>query len=138
MRFLLDTDICIYIIKRKPQQIAQRFNTLRPSDVAISAITVAELEYGAQKSQKPDQNRAALQQFLIPLDILVFDPQAAQAYGTIRADLERKGQVIGSLDMLIAAQAQSEDITLVTNNVREFSRQSDDCQSGDVVDLWID
>ena len=122
MRFLLDTDICIYIIKRKPQQIAQRFNTLRPSDIGISAITVAELEYGAQKSQKPEQNRAALQQFLIPLEILVFDPQAAQAYGTIRADLERKGQVIGSLDMLIAAQAQSEDITLVTNNVREFSR----------------
>ena len=125
MRFLLDTDICIYIIKRKPQQIAQRFNTLRPSDVGISAITVAELEYGAQKSQKPEQNRAALQQFLIPLDILVFDPQAAQAYGTIRADLERKGQVIGSLDMLIAAQAKSQGITLVTNNVREFSRIPD-------------
>lgn len=122
MRFLLDTDICIYIIKRKPQQIAQRFNTLQPSDVGISAITVAELEYGAQKSQKPEQNRAALQQFLIPLEILVFDPQAAQAYGTIRADLERKGQVIGSLDMLIAAQAQSQGIILVTNNVREFSR----------------
>lgn len=125
MRFLLDTDICIYIIKRKPQQIAQRFNTLRPSDIGISAITVAELEYGAQKSQKPEQNRAALQQFLIPLEILVFDPQAAQAYGTIRADLERKGQVIGSLDMLIAAQAKSEGITLVTNNIREFSRIPD-------------
>lgn len=125
MRFLLDTDICIYIIKRKPQQIAQRFNTLRPSDIGISAITVAELEYGAQKSQKPEQNRAALQQFLIPLEILVFDPQAAQAYGTIRADLERKGQVIGSLDMLIAAQAQSHGVILVTNNIREFSRIPD-------------
>ncbi len=122
MRFLLDTDICIYIIKRKPQQIVERFNTLLPSDVGISAITVAELEYGAQKSQKPEQNRAALQQFLIPLEILVFDPQAAQAYGTIRADLERKGQVIGSLDMLIAAQVQSQGIIIVTNNVREFSR----------------
>ena len=125
MRFLLDTDICIYIIKRKPQQIAQRFNTLRPSDIGISAITVAELEYGAQKSQKPEQNRAALQQFLIPLEILVFDPQAAQAYGTIRADLERKGQIIGSLDMLIAAQAQSHGVILVTNNIREFSRIPD-------------
>ena len=71
MRFLLDTDICIYIIKCKPQQIAQRFNTLRPSDIGISAITVAELEYGAQKSQKPEQNRAALQQFLILLEILL-------------------------------------------------------------------
>lgn len=122
MRFLLDTNICIYIIKRKPQPVIERFNTLQPSDVGISSITVAELEYGACKSQKPDQNKAALQQFLIPLEILVFDQQAAQVYGTIRADLERLGQVIGSLDILIAAQAKSEGITLVTNNIREFSR----------------
>ncbi len=125
MRFLLDTNICIYIIKRKPQQVIERFNTLQPSDIGISSITVAELEYGASKSQKPEQNKAALQQFLIPLEILVFDQQAAQVYGTIRADLERQGQVIGSLDMLIAAQAKSEDIVLVTNNVREFSRIPD-------------
>lgn len=69
MRFLLDTNICIYIIKRKPQQVVERFNTLPPADIGISAITVAELEYGAQKSQKPEQNRTALQQFLIPLEI---------------------------------------------------------------------
>ncbi len=125
MRFLLDTNICIYIIKRKPQQVVERFNTLPPADIGISAITVAELEYGVQKSQKPKQNRTALQQFLIPLEILVFDQKAAQTYGTIRADLERKGQVIGSLDMLIAAQAKSENLTLVTNNVREFLRIPD-------------
>lgn len=122
MRFLLDTNICIYIIKRKPQQVLDRFNTFLPSDIGISAITVAELEYGAQKSQRFEQNRTALQQFLIPLEILVFDQKAAQIYGTIRAELERKGQVIGSLDMLIAAQAKSENLTLVTNNVREFLR----------------
>ncbi len=122
MKYLLDTNICIYIIKRKPQQIVARFNTLQLSDVGVSSITVAELEYGACKSQKFDQNKAALQQFLIPLEILVFDLQAAQVYGTIRADLERLGRVIGSLDMLIAAQAKSEGITLVTNNIREFSR----------------
>jgi tRNA(fMet)-specific endonuclease VapC len=125
MRFLLDTNICIYIIKRKPQQVIERFNTLQPSDIGISSITVAELEYGASKSQKPEQNKAALQQFLLPLEILVFDQQAAQVYGIIRADLERPGQVIGSLDMLIAAQAKSEGIVLVTNNVREFSRIPD-------------
>jgi tRNA(fMet)-specific endonuclease VapC len=125
MRFLLDTNICIYIIKRKPQQVIERFDTLQPSDIGISSITVAELEYGASKSQKPEQNKAALQQFLLPLEILVFDQQAAQVYGIIRADLERQGQVIGSLDMLIAAQAKSEGIVLVTNNVREFSRIPD-------------
>lgn len=125
MRFLLDTNICIYIIKRKPHSVIKRFNTLQPSDVGVSSITVAELEYGACKSQKPDQNKAALQQFLIPLEILVFDQQAAQAYGTIRANLERQGQIIGSLDMLIAAQAKSEGITLVTNNVKEFLRIPD-------------
>lgn len=122
MRFLLDTNICIYIIKRKPQPVLDRFNTFLPSDIGTSAITVAELEYGTQKSQRFEQNRTALQQFLIPLEILVFDQKAAQIYGTIRADLEIKGQVIGSLDMLIAAQAKSENLTLVTNNVREFLR----------------
>lgn len=98
MKYLLDTNICIYIIKRKPQQIVARFNTLQLSDVGVFSITVAELEYGACKSQKFDQNKAALQQFLIPLEILVFDLQAAQVYlqaaqvyGTIRADLERLG-----------------------------------------------
>ena len=122
MRYLLDTNICVYIIKRRPQEVIEYFNTLQPSDVGISVITVAELEYGAQKSQKPEQNMAALQQFLIPLDVIIFDQKAAQIYGEIRAFLETKGQVIGSLDMLIAAQAKSEGMTLVTNNVKEFSR----------------
>jgi tRNA(fMet)-specific endonuclease VapC len=122
MKYLLDTDICIYIIKRKPQAAIERFTTLAPSDVGISAITVAELEYGASKSQAPDRNRAALQQFLIPLEIVAFDAQATQVYGQLRSALEQQGQVIGSLDMLIAAQALSLNVTLVTNNTREFSR----------------
>jgi len=122
MSYLLDTNICIYIIKRKPRQVIDRFNRLKPSDIAISAITIAELEYGAQKSQRLQQNMAALQQFLIPLEIVAFDQQAAQVYGVIRTNLEQQGQVIGSLDMLIAAQAISASMILVTNNIGEFSR----------------
>lgn len=122
MRFLLDTNICIYIIKQKPRKVFEKFQTLAPSDVGVSSITVAELEYGAYKSQRLEQNRAALSQFLIPLEIFPFDERATQSYGQIRADLERRGIVIGSMDMLIASQAISLGLTLVTNNVREFSQ----------------
>jgi tRNA(fMet)-specific endonuclease VapC len=122
MQFLLDTNTCIYIIKNKPPQVLAKFQTLDISDVGISSITVAELEYGVYKSQRQEQNRAALSQFLIPLEILSFDGQATQIYGRIRAELERQGIVIGSMDMLIASQAISLGLTLVTNNVRELSR----------------
>ncbi|HEY9905792.1 MAG TPA: type II toxin-antitoxin system VapC family toxin [Candidatus Sericytochromatia bacterium] len=122
MRFLLDTNICIYIIKQKPPKVLEKFQTLTPSDVGVSSITVAELEYGAYKSQRQEQNRAALSQFLIPLEILPFDERATQTYGQIRAQLERRGTVIGSMDMLIASQAISLGLTLVTNNVRELSQ----------------
>jgi tRNA(fMet)-specific endonuclease VapC len=122
MRFLLDTNICIYIIKQKPPKVFDKFQTLTPSDVGVSSITVAELEYGAYKSQRQEQNRAALSQFLIPLEILPFDERATQTYGQIRAQLERRGTVIGSMDMLIASQAISLGLTLVTNNVRELSQ----------------
>jgi tRNA(fMet)-specific endonuclease VapC len=122
MRFLLDTNICIYIIKQKPPKVFKKFQTLNPLDVGVSSITVAELEYGAYKSQRQEQNRAALSQFLIPLEILPFDERATQTYGQIRAELERRGTVIGSMDMLIASQAISLGLTLVTNNVRELSQ----------------
>lgn len=122
MRFLLDTNICIYIIKRQPTQVLEKFQTLEIPDVGISSITVAELEYGVYKSQRQEQNRIALSQFLIPLEILPFDERATQTYGRIRAELERQGIVIGSMDMLIASQAISLGLTLVTNNVRELSR----------------
>jgi tRNA(fMet)-specific endonuclease VapC len=122
MKYLLDTNICIYIIKRKPPEVRDRFNTHRPLDIGVSAITVAELEYGAYRSQQIEANRAALQQFLLPLEILAFDLAATQAYGQLRALLSRQGSIIGAMDMLIAAQAIARNLILVTNNTDEFQR----------------
>jgi tRNA(fMet)-specific endonuclease VapC len=122
VKFLLDTNICIYIIKRQPPQVLDKFRALDISEVGISSITVAELEYGAYKSQQTDRNRVAFNQFLIPLEIVPFDERATQTYGQVRSQLERQGIVVGSLDMLIASQAMSLGLILVTNNVRELSR----------------
>ncbi|MBE9101098.1 type II toxin-antitoxin system tRNA(fMet)-specific endonuclease VapC [Vacuolonema iberomarrocanum] len=122
MQYLLDTNICIYLIKQKPPKVSARFQNLSLSDIGVSSITIAELEYGVYKSQQQEKNRSALMQFLIPLEIVEFDPTAATAYGVIRSDLERRGLVIGSMDMLIAAHALSLGVTLVSNNTREFSR----------------
>jgi tRNA(fMet)-specific endonuclease VapC len=122
MKFLLDTNICIYIIKQKPLKVLQKFNAYQIGDIGISSITVAELEFGVQKSQFPSKNKQALAQFLLPLQIADFDNAAAVIYGDIRATLEKKGTPIGSLDTLIAAHALSLQVTLITNNVREFSR----------------
>jgi tRNA(fMet)-specific endonuclease VapC len=122
MKFLLDTDACIYVIKRKPPQVLRRFRSHSSGDIGVSSITVAELEYGVQKSQSPEENQCALQQFLVPLVTANFDPRAATVYGRLRAALEAQGTPIGPLDMLIAAHALSLRVTLVTNNVREFSR----------------
>jgi tRNA(fMet)-specific endonuclease VapC len=122
MRYLFDTNICIYLIKQKPQKVLDKFQSLTLSDIGISSITVAELEYGVAKSQQQEQNRTALLQFLLPLEIVEFNQAAATIYGTIRSDLERRGLIIGAMDMLIASQALSLGVTLVTNNVREFSR----------------
>jgi tRNA(fMet)-specific endonuclease VapC len=125
MKYMLDTNICIYLIRRKPPQVLERFAPLSFGDVGVSTITVAELQYGVQKSQRPEQNRQALEQFLIPLIIADFDQDAAIAYGIVRATLEQQGKPIGSLDTLIAAHALSLDVTLVTNNLREFARVPD-------------
>lgn len=122
MQYLLDTNICIYLIKQKPPKVLERFSNLALSDIGISSITVAELEYGVYKSQQQEKNRSALMQFLIPLEIIEFDQAAATVYGKIRSDLESRGLVIGAMDMLIAAHALSLSVTLVSNNVREFSR----------------
>jgi len=122
MTLLLDTNICIYLIKKRPPSVLKRFDTLPAGTVAISSITVAELEFGVQKSQYPSQNQQALEQFLLPLMILDFDHEAARTYGKIRAWLETRGKTIGALDMLIAAHALSKGLPLATNNVREFSR----------------
>lgn len=122
MRFLLDTNICIYIIKQKPPEVLQRFNNYQIGDIGVSAITVAELEFGVQKSQFRTRNQQALTQFLLPLQIVDFDRSAAVVYGDLRATLEKKGTPIGSLDTLIAAHALSLQVTLITNNQKEFSR----------------
>ncbi len=122
MRYMLDTNICIYIIRGKPPQLLQKLTAYPVSDIAVSSITIAELQFGVERSSQPQQNQLALNQFLIPLNILDFDYEAASSYGSIRADLETRGLQIGSLDTLIAAHAFSRNLVIVTNNVREFSR----------------
>ncbi len=122
MMFLLDTNICIYLIKNKPEGLRRHLEPLRPGDVGISSITVAELRYGAAKSQAKEKNTAALDMFLAPFEIMQFDDRAADVYGAIRAGLEKNGTPVGPLDTLIAAQAISLAVTLVTNNMREFRR----------------
>jgi tRNA(fMet)-specific endonuclease VapC len=122
VNYLLDTNICIYIINKKPASVLKRIQTKRPDQVAISTITQAELEYGLARSRFPERNRAALLQFLFPFRLLEFDQLAAVQYGTVRSDLESKGRPIGAMDMLIAAQAISRDLILVTNNEKEFGR----------------
>lgn len=122
MAYLLDTNICIYVIKRKPIAVLEKLNSIRPSEIGLSIITVAELYFGAQKSSNPEKNLSALNRFLIPLNIFDFDSAAAIQYSSIRAELETKGLPIGPLDTLIAAHAKSLDYVLVTNNEKEFER----------------
>ena len=124
MAYLLDTNICIYLIKHRPPHVRERFAKLAYGDMRLSSITVAELEYGVAKSAAREKNAAALQALLLPLEVMPFDATAAACYGTLRADLERRGEVIGSMDMLIAAQALAAGLVLVTNNMREFARVS--------------
>jgi len=120
--WLLDTNICIALIKQRPPELLGKLQKHKPGDVAISSITLAELRFGISKSNQSERNRAALEQFLIPLEVLPFDEAAAEAYGSIRATLEINGTPIGPLDTLIAGHALSVKAAVVTNNVREFSR----------------
>lgn len=122
MRYLLDTDICIYLIRRRPPQVLERLQRCTIGDIGLSTVTLAELEYVAAKSAFPAQNREALEAFTLPLEIVAFDAAANAAYGPVRADLERQGTPIGAMDLLIAAHALSLRVTLVTNNTREFAR----------------
>jgi tRNA(fMet)-specific endonuclease VapC len=122
MKYLLDTNICIYIIKRKPEKVIKHFLENKPGDIVISSLTVAELNYGIQKSSKPDVNTIALKEFLQPLLILDYLQNDAEAYGRIRVELENKGLPIGAMDLLIASQALSRNLILVTNNESEFKR----------------
>ncbi len=122
MKYMLDTNICIYLIKRKPFQVLEKFQAQTLGDICVSSITIAELQYGVEKSQHQQQNQTALNLFLAPLEIVNFDTYAAQHYGQIRTTLERLGTPIGAYDLLIAGHAQSLDIILVSNNTREFAR----------------
>jgi tRNA(fMet)-specific endonuclease VapC len=122
VKVLLDTNICIYIIKQQPPVVLERFKGFAIGDVGISVVTLAELEYGINKSRDVKRNRHALEQFIAPLEVAKFDQEAAAVYGTIRAHLEQKGQPIGAMDLLIAAHARSLDVRLVTNNESEFKR----------------
>ena len=122
MKYMLDTNICIYSIKHKPEQVFRRLQEHDPSEICISSVTYAELVYGVEKSKAIEKNRLALTLLLANIEILNFDAAAAESYGKIRADLERQGTPIGSLDMMIAGHARSLGYTVVTNNTREFSR----------------
>ncbi len=118
---LLDTNICTYIINAKPPGVFAHFERHRLGDVVVSSVVASELAYGVAKSRS-GTNRQALEMFLAPLEVLPFDERAVWVYGDLRAELERDGRSIGALDTMIAAHALSLDATLVTNNVREFSR----------------
>lgn len=122
MKVMLDTNICIYLIKQQPPTILERFLAHPVGDIGISSITAAELAYGVSKSRHATKNRHALEQFLAPLEVAAFDQVAAWAYGRLREQLEVKGTPIGSMDMLIAAHALSLGVRLVSNNLREFRR----------------
>jgi len=118
---LLDTNICIYIINAKPPAVLERFQQYQMGDVGLCSVVAAELAFGVAKSGSI-RNRQALEMFLAPLTVLPFDDVAVWCYGDLRADLERRGTPIGSLDTMIAAHALSLRATLVTNNIREFSK----------------
>ncbi|MGE0156978.1 MAG: type II toxin-antitoxin system VapC family toxin [Geobacter sp.] len=122
MKLMLDTTICIYLIKQQPAAVLRRFLDYQVGDIGISAITLSELRCGVAKSAQHAKNAKALDEFITPLEVIVFDEQAACVYGEIRAALEKAGTPIGAMDMLIAAHAVSLGLPLVTNNAREFAR----------------
>ncbi len=122
MKYMLDTNICIYAIKYKPDTVIKKFLSHDPEELCISTITYAELMHGVEKSIAVERNRIAMSLFLSPITILQFDEHAAEEYGRIKAELEKKGTPIGSMDTLIAGHAKSRGLILVTNNIREFNR----------------
>lgn len=122
MNFLLDTCICIYLMNKRPPHVIKKFRQHQAGEIGISVITASELQYGVAKSSRIEKNQERLDTFLAPFDILSYDIGVIRTYGGIRAELEKKGRPIGSLDMLIAAQALNNNLILVTNNEKEFCR----------------
>lgn len=121
LRYMLDTDICIYAMRNRPLEVRGRLKEFI-GEVCISTITLGELAYGAERSERPVENRATYEHFISNLLVLEFSKEAAGHYGQIRAALARIGRPCGIHDMLIGAHARSEELTVVTNNVREFGR----------------
>lgn len=121
MKYLLDTNMCIYA-QKKNSNVLENMRTKWEEGIAISTITLAELEYGVQASANPEKNTIALLKFLSIVEVLPFESSAAAEYGKICADLRRKGTPIGTMDMLIAAHGRAENLTVVTHNTREFER----------------
>jgi tRNA(fMet)-specific endonuclease VapC len=121
VKYLLDTNTCIYIINERPKNVRKHFSRFELSDIGVSSITAAELAFGVAKSRSL-KNRIALEAFLLPLEVMPFDLSAAFAYGDVRAELMRRGDPMGPLDMQIAAHALSLKSILVTNNEREFRK----------------
>ena len=132
MRFMLDTDSCIVLIKRKPAKMLEKLTSHVPGDVGLSTVTLAELRYGVAKSTQKETNSRALDEFLLPLEIADFDTNAAVAYGQVRVTLEKAGTPIGPLHTQIGAHAFSLGAILVTHNMREFRRIP-----GLVVEDWL-
>ncbi len=121
LKYLLDTNIVIYVLKRRPKEVLEIFNR-NASRMAISSITLSELIYEAEKSSNVDKNLEAIEEFVSHLDVLPYDTKASQHYGQIKAALEKRGEIIGENDIHIAAHAISQGLILVTNNLREFKR----------------
>lgn len=131
LRYMLDTNICIYVIKHRPASVKEVFNQ-HADHLCISSVTLAELLYGAEKSAKPAHNLSVVEAFTARLDVLPFDSKAAVHFGQIRAPLEREGKVIGPYDLMIAGHARSQGLTLVTNNTKEFERVP-----GLLIENWV-
>jgi tRNA(fMet)-specific endonuclease VapC len=131
--YLLDTNLCIYLINQRPESVLQRFSTLKPSQVSLSMVTWGELYYGAYKSEKLQHNLRNLQQLSGLLEVLPLPVAAAEHYGRLRADLQRVGRPIGGNDLWIAAHALAERYVLVTHNTKEFERVE-----GLSVENWVE
>ncbi|RKX91262.1 MAG: VapC toxin family PIN domain ribonuclease [Spirochaetes bacterium] len=120
--FLIDTNICIYIMNNHPPQVIRKFREIGAGNIFISSITISELQYGVFKSNQIEKNTKRLEEFLRPFELISYGEKASVFYGEIRSYLEREGKTIGPLDMLIAAHAISEKLILITNNEKEFKR----------------
>lgn len=121
-KFMLDTDICSYIMREKPIQVLKRFDSYEMEQFCISVVSYAEFIYGIQKSANPEKHQRLVENFILHVDIIPWDCSAAEHYGKIRKELESRGRIVGNMDLMIAAHARSQRMTIVTNNERHFDR----------------